>query len=120
MVQISNPREKMTSEISELEKDRDELQQKIIVAQHQYDQARATQKKDGVYIDPTEWANLKCLIRESTTHLHLLNRRIKESKGEGNGFLFKQAAKQLLDQDTYNSIVEFGNKLSKKHKVYQN
>lgn len=104
----------LVDEMRQLETRRAKLEMEIGNAQAELDQAKANQKKTGEYMDPIEFAELKTKVRDGTNELHALNRDIKALRSKINrsnpkASYFQQAAKQILDEDTYNKVEDLAN-----------
>lgn len=118
---ISMPTEETGNTITslgELSQKRDALQLEINQAQREIDEAKANLQKTGVYADASWFAERKTFIRDATVELHCLNRKIKSVKIAVNrssprATFFQEAARQILDEGTYNQIMAAAKDLSR-------
>jgi nanoRNase/pAp phosphatase (c-di-AMP/oligoRNAs hydrolase) len=103
-----------------LELSRDELQEIINEGQHYLTEAKAKQKKTGVWADAENFAKIKTSVREATVKLHEINRNIKEvhrqlNRANPKAAYFQQAAKKLLSPRVYEEVNSQANRwMSKK------
>jgi hypothetical protein len=100
----------LIDELHSLESQRLDLEQTITRNQFEIDKAKAAQKDTGVYADPNWFATTKAAIRENTVSLHNINRNIKDirrqiSRTNPKSSYFQKAAKNMLDSNTYEQIV---------------
>jgi hypothetical protein len=104
----------LAEERIELEEQRSQLETIIGEAQGQLDEAKARQRLTGEYADADWFIKTKALIRDETVKLHGINRRIKDiksqmSRANPKAAYFQEAAKKVLDSDTYNKINSIAN-----------
>lgn len=109
----------LPEQLSELEQQREELQESILADQNALEQAKAHQKLKGEYMDAGEFAQLRTNIRENTAKLHDVNRQVKDinrqmSRANPKASFFQQAAKKVLPPEKYDEINSLANKWMKK------
>lgn len=109
----------LLEELNKLEAERDQKQIIIGQAQAELDEAKASQKLTGQYIDASHFADLKTTVRDETTELHNINRRIKHirslmNKSNPSASYFQQAAQVILDQDTFVKISQLADDMMRK------
>jgi hypothetical protein len=107
---ITNTETNLLDELALLENQRATLQILIDEAKYDIAQAKAKQKITGEYADPQWFADTQMSIHQETTNLHGINRQIKQirnmlNKGTASSRAFQEAAKKILDQNTYNKIL---------------
>jgi hypothetical protein len=106
--------ENLVEQLQSYETQRDEVCTLLEQAQSDLDDAIAKQKISGEYADPVWFAKTKGVIREKTNELHSINRQIKAIKMNLNrsnprAAYFQQAARNIVDDDTYKQIEELAN-----------
>jgi hypothetical protein len=60
----------LAEELRNLETQRDLIETKITSNQLEIDQAKANQKKNGIYMDAEKFVELRSAVRSDTTKLH--------------------------------------------------
>lgn len=105
----------INKKIETLEDSRAQRQTIIHEAQCALNEAKARQKMTGEYADPAWFAKTKNIIREETTALHDINRKLKQYRHLMRSYTpyeaFKRAALEILDTDTYSKIDKLANQL---------
>ena len=109
----------LPEQLTELEQQREELQNLILESQNKLEQAKAHQKATGEYMEANAFMGLRSVIRESTSKLHDINRSIKElhrqlSRSNPKAAFFQQAAKKVLDPQKYEEINSLANRWMRK------
>lgn len=91
-----------------LEETRNRLEQEINSVKSLIDDAEVKLQTQNEWTDPALYRQWKKELREKTTELHQLNRKIKQQNRENSDSLynFRKNARLILNEDTFNQIEE--------------